>query len=221
MFLAGREQGVLVGRLQIALRLRRYPSPADARGLGEQRLAAFLAKNGYTGRNPAPELLGRLRAGANGRAGELETEARLQIVLALVSALEPVVARISELTIEIRHQLDEHPDGRTFRSLFIAQDSWLCAATMLAEIGDRRERYPATGPLLPMAAKPPRVRVRGKPNTRTSAGRAITASAKRSTCSRTEADTTTPGPPPSTSAPVSAAPATPTPPGSSAVPGQE
>jgi transposase len=63
-------------------------------------------------------------------------------VLALVSALEPVVARISELTIEIRHALQAHPDGATFRSLFIAKDSWLCAATMLAEIGDCRERYP-------------------------------------------------------------------------------
>ena len=63
-------------------------------------------------------------------------------MLALVSALEPIVARISELSIEIRHALDQHPDGRTFRSLFIATDSWLCAATMLAESGDRRERYP-------------------------------------------------------------------------------
>src|SRR5262249_50229657 len=52
-------------------------------------------------------------------------------------------ARISELTIEIRHALDEHPDGATFRSLFIASDSWLCAATMLSEMGDRRERYPS------------------------------------------------------------------------------
>jgi hypothetical protein len=64
-------------------------------------------------------------------------------VLALVSALEPVVARISELTIEIRHALQAHPDGPTFRSLFIAPDSWLCAASMLAEIGDRRDRYPS------------------------------------------------------------------------------
>jgi transposase len=63
-------------------------------------------------------------------------------VLALVSALEPVVERISELNIEIRHALEAHPDGQTFRSLFIAHDSWLCAATMLAEIGDCRERYP-------------------------------------------------------------------------------
>jgi transposase len=128
---------------QIALAfLKRYPTPADARGLGEQRLAAFLKRHGYTGRKPARELLARLRAGAEGRAGELETQARRQVVLALVSALDPVVARISELTIEIRHALEAHPDGQTFRSLFIAQDSWLCAANMLAEIGDCRERYP-------------------------------------------------------------------------------
>ena len=142
--------------------LDRYPAPADARGLGEQRLAAFLLRHGYTGRKPARELLGRLRAGANGRAGELETQARRQIVLALVSALEPVVARISELTIEIRHQLDEHPDGRTFRSLFIAQDSWLCAATMLAEIGDRRERYPSYRALAADAGQAPVASESGK-----------------------------------------------------------
>ncbi len=34
------------------------------------------------------------------------------------------------------------PDDRTFRSLFIAPDSVLCAATMIAEIGDCRDRYP-------------------------------------------------------------------------------
>ena len=95
--------------------------------LGEQRLAAFLKRHGYPGRKPAGELLKRLRAGAEGRAGELETDARRQLGLALISALEPIVARISELTIEIRHALDEHPDGATFRSLVIAQDSWLCA----------------------------------------------------------------------------------------------
>ena len=123
--------------------LRRYPTPVDARGLGEQRLAAFLKRHSYTGRKPARELLERLRNGAEGRAGELEVVARRQIVVALVSALEPIVARISELTIEIRHALQAHPDGQTFRSLFINPDSWLCAASMLAEIGDCRDRYPS------------------------------------------------------------------------------
>src|SRR5947209_1719794 len=36
-----------------------------------------------------------------------------------------------------------HPDGQTFGSLFIAADAWLCAATMIAEIGDCRDRYPS------------------------------------------------------------------------------
>ena len=103
----------------------------------------FSSATATPGRKPARELLARLRDGAEGRAGELETQARRQVVLALVSALEPIVARISELNIEIRHALQAHPAGATFRSLFIAQDSWLCAATMLAEIGDCRDRYPS------------------------------------------------------------------------------
>ena len=123
--------------------LRRYPSPVDARGLGEQRLAAFLKRQGYTGRKPARELLGRLRNGAEGRAGELEMLARRQIVLGLVDALEPIVAAIGELTAQIRQAVDDHPDGRTFCSLFIAPDSVICAATMIAEIGDCRDRYPS------------------------------------------------------------------------------
>jgi transposase len=141
---------------QIALAfLRRYPTPGDTRGLGEQRLDAFLKRHGYPGRKPARELLTKLRDGAEGRAGELETQAHRQIVLALISALEPVVQRISELTIEIRHALEAHPDGATFRSLFIAKDSWLCAATMLAEIGDCRQRYPTYRALAADAGQAP------------------------------------------------------------------
>src|SRR5437763_3266594 len=105
---------------QIALTfLRRYPTPGDTRGLGEQRLDAFLKRHGYPGRKPPRALVRRLREGAEGRAGELETQARREIVLALVSALEPIVQRISQLTIQIRHAINEHPDGPTFRSLFI------------------------------------------------------------------------------------------------------
>ena len=122
--------------------LARYPTPADARGLGEQRLAGFLDRHGYSGRRTPAELLGRLRGAAEGRAAQLESDARRQIVLALVAALEPLVAKITELTNEIRAALNKHPDASTFRSLFIDPKSVVCAATMLAEIGDSRERYP-------------------------------------------------------------------------------
>jgi transposase len=127
--------------------LRRYPSPADAAGLGEQRLARFLARHHYCGRKPPRELLDRLRGAACGRAQTLETEARRQIVLALIAALEPVVARIAELTSEIRASLADHVDGSTFRSLFIDPKSAITAATMLSEIGDCRDRYPTNAAL--------------------------------------------------------------------------
>jgi len=127
--------------------LKRYPSPADAHCLGEQRLARFLARHHYCGRKPPAELLGRLRGAACGRADALETEARRQIVLALVAALEPIVARISELTSEIRSAIVDHTDGSTFRSLFIDPKSVVSAAALLSEIGDCRERYPTKAAL--------------------------------------------------------------------------
>jgi transposase len=127
--------------------LKRYPSPDDARGLGEQRLTRFLARHHYCGRRPPAELLARLRAAARGRADQLETDARRAIVLSLVAALEPIVQRIAELTSEIRAALTDHTDGPTFRSLFCDPKTAICPATMLAEIGDCRARYPAVAAL--------------------------------------------------------------------------
>jgi transposase len=126
---------------------RRYPSPADARGLGEQRLERFLARQHYCGRRPARDLLRRLRDAADGRADTLETEARRQIVVALVTALEPLVARIAELTSEIRGALKDHADGEIFTSLFRDPKTAICPATILAEMGDCRDRYPTKAAL--------------------------------------------------------------------------
>src|SRR6201996_3239978 len=50
--------------------LARYPSSADARGLGEKRLAAFLKAHRYTNRKTPAQLLERLRSAPAGRAGE-------------------------------------------------------------------------------------------------------------------------------------------------------
>jgi transposase len=135
--------------------LKRYPSPPDAHGLGEQRLARFLARHHYCGRRPAAELLGRLRGAACGRADQLETEARRAIVLSLVAALEPIVQRIAELTAEIRAALLDHADGPTFRSLFRDPKTAICPATMIAEIGDCRERYPTRSALSADAGQAP------------------------------------------------------------------
>jgi transposase len=122
--------------------LERYPAPVDARGLGEKRLGQFLARHHYCGRRTASQLLERLRTAPSGRAGELETDARRGIVLALVAALGPIVEQIRLLTAEIAHAIRTHPDGAIFLSLFRDPKSVICAATLLAEIGDSRARYP-------------------------------------------------------------------------------
>jgi len=135
--------------------LERYPSPDDARSLGEKRLAGFLARNGYCGRRSANELLARLRTAPNGRTGTSDSEARRQVVLALVALLRPLVEQIRLLTSEIRGLLDQHPDGHIFRSLFRDPKSVVTAAELLAEIGDRRTRHPDSSSLEAIAGQAP------------------------------------------------------------------
>src|SRR6516162_8033505 len=48
--------------------LQKYPSPIEAKTLGEQRLAAFLAREHYSGGKTPRELLAKLRSAAEGRA---------------------------------------------------------------------------------------------------------------------------------------------------------
>jgi len=114
--------------------LKRYPSPKDANSLAAKRMQAFLASQHYTGRQQPAELVAKLRRAPEGRAGELECDARRAVVLALIAALEPLVAAIRQLERQITTTVSEHPDGEIFTSLF--KDSDLTAVIMAAEIGD-------------------------------------------------------------------------------------
>ena len=135
--------------------LERYPSPLDARSLGERRLAQFLARNHYCGRKSASELLGRLRVAPTGRAAQLEADARRGLVLSLIAALKPIVEQIRLLTSEIAHAVRAHRDGEIFLSLFKDPKSVITAATLLAEIGDCRARYPTAEALAADAGMTP------------------------------------------------------------------
>ena len=119
--------------------LARYPTPQSAARLGEKRLAAFLAAHAYCGRRSPAELLGRLRAAPAGLGGEAEAEARGELVRALVAVLAPLVAQIAELSARIRHALAELPDGRLLMSF--PRSGQICAAAILAELGEDRSRY--------------------------------------------------------------------------------
>jgi transposase len=122
--------------------LEKYPSPIEARTLGEQRLAAFLTRQHYSGRKTPLQLLRKLREAPDGRAGETETRVRRQLVLSLVAMLKPLIAQIKQLEREIATALKQHPDGDLFRALFRDPNSVITAAELIAEIGDSRGRYP-------------------------------------------------------------------------------
>jgi len=122
--------------------LERYPSPADACGLGEKRLAGFLARHRYCGRRTPAELLAKLRGAPVAVIGELEGDARRSAVIGLTAALGPIVEQIGQLTSQIAGATRAHPDGAIFLAFFRDAKSVVTAAGMLAEIGDNRARYP-------------------------------------------------------------------------------
>jgi transposase len=135
--------------------LERYPSSACAKGLGERRMAAFLERNSYSGRTAATELVARMKAAPEGTAGAAEREARRAVVLGLVGALKPIVAEIAGLTRQIRERLAVHPDAEIFRPLFRDPSTTICPATLIAEIGDARGRYPTEAALAADAGMSP------------------------------------------------------------------
>jgi transposase len=131
----------LYSRISLAF-LERYPSPADARSLGEARLQGFLARERYTGSQKPAQLLAKLRRVAACRVGELELGTRRQLVLSLVATIKAINEQIKQLERQIATAMREHPDGEIFLSLFKKPSSVITAAELLAEIGDCRERYP-------------------------------------------------------------------------------
>jgi transposase len=135
--------------------VQRYPSPADARGLGPRRLQAFLDRHAYCGRQTPETLLRRLRAAPTGRAGELETDARRATVLGLVAALQPIVEQIRRLTSHIHGAVRAHPDGQIFLPLFRDKKTAICPATLIAELGDQRSRYPTNAAMIADAGHSP------------------------------------------------------------------
>lgn len=135
--------------------LERYPSPGDARSLGEKRLEGFLARHAYSGRRTPTELLVKLRNAPNAVIGELEQDARRAAVIGLVAALRPIVEQISQLTSQIAGATRAHPDGAIFLSLFRDRKSVVTAAGLLAEIGDNRARYPTNDSLAADAGQAP------------------------------------------------------------------
>ncbi len=140
--------------------LDRYPTPASASALGQKRMAAFRARHAYCGRRSADELLQRLRAAPASVTGELEAEAKGDCVRALVAVLRPLVAQVQTLTAAVEHAVEAHPDGAIVTSLF--RSGRVCAAQILAELGDDRARFVTAEHLAAEAGVAPVTRASGK-----------------------------------------------------------
>lgn len=140
--------------------LDRYPTPQSASALGEKRMAAFMSRHAYSGRRTARELVERLRSAPPSVAGELEAEAKGECVRALVAVLRPLVAQLATLTAAIEHAVDAHPDGKIVTPLF--RSGRICAAQILAEIGDDRGRFVSGDHLAAEGGAAPVTRESGK-----------------------------------------------------------
>ena len=60
----------------------------------------------------------------------------------LVATIRTINEQIKQSERQIATAIHEHPDGQIFLSLFKQPGSVICAAELLAEIGDCRARYP-------------------------------------------------------------------------------
>lgn len=133
--------------------LKRYPSPASAARLNQARLLRFCRAQHYSGRRSPAELLARLHAAAQGLAAPLTAESMAQVVRSLVAVLVPLVAQIAALTRRIESFVESLPDGQIIMSF--PRAGRVCAAQILAELGDVRERFPTLDRLVAEAGAAP------------------------------------------------------------------
>jgi transposase len=127
--------GAVFGRLDspIALEfLQRYPAPERARGLGPERMRAFLARHSYCGRRSPEELLGRLRA-APAAPGRLDQELIAELVGAQVRLVRALLGTIADLERAIGALLIGLRQARLLEGL--PRIGRLSLAQVLAEVG--------------------------------------------------------------------------------------
>jgi transposase len=140
--------------------LSRYPTPDSAARLGEKRLGAFLAQHSYCGRRAPAELLARLRAAPAGLAGDAEAEIKGELVRSLAAVLTTLVAELAKLTVRLEHAVAALPDGRIVMSF--PRAGRVCAAQILAELGDVRDRFQTEDQLAAEAGVCPVTHASGK-----------------------------------------------------------
>jgi transposase len=144
----------------------RYPTPDSASRLGDQaraggekRLASFLAQHAYCGRRSRGELLARLHAAPKGLVG-VEADAKGELVGVLAAVLERLVHAIAKLSARIEQAIADLPDGQIVMSF--PRAGRICAAQILSELGNVRERFQTEDQLAAEAGVAPVTHASGK-----------------------------------------------------------
>jgi transposase len=140
--------------------LTRYPTAASAGSLTEKRLAAFCAKQGYSGKKPAAVLLARLRSAPAGPTDPVLSHGIADAVAAQVAMLTALNTAIKALDRSIAAKMQAHPDGDIFRSF--PRAGTVNAAQILAEWGDAREAFTHPDAVAALAGITPVTKASGK-----------------------------------------------------------
>jgi transposase len=141
--------------------LRRYPTQHAAARLTQARFAAFLRRISYCGRKPVEDLFARIHDAPPAGLTPAEADGHAICVLALLRAIETTRREERDLEAEIIERLDAHADAHIFTGLPKAGHG-VRAATLLAEIGDVRSRFPDEESLAALAGVAPVTRASGK-----------------------------------------------------------
>lgn len=139
--------------------LRRFTTQQQADWLSPRRFNIWLRGQGYCGHKTGQQLHDHLVAAPRGLSG-IEGDARAVVTLALLDSIGQLNGRIAVLERQIREALELHPDAHIFTSL--PKGGIVRAATMLAEIGDARGRFPTDDALAALAGVAPSTRRSGK-----------------------------------------------------------
>jgi transposase len=139
--------------------IRSYPTPERAARVGMRRMARFLATNSYRGRQPAESLVKRLSLNLL-KASPGTAAGKHRAALALTDELELLNRHLKSFDAAIDEVLNHHPDAHLFLSF--PGVGTILAATLLAEIGEDRSRFPRPDVLLAEAGLAPVTRSSGR-----------------------------------------------------------
>lgn len=139
--------------------LTRFPGATEAAWLSPRRFDAWLAKQGYGGRRSGAELYARMTAAPAGVSGP-EASTFAAVTLGYVRAITALREQIIVLEERVAERLAGHRDGAIFTSLPCSGS--VRAATLLAETGDCRERFPTPEALACLAGAAPSTRQSGQ-----------------------------------------------------------